>query len=108
MNEFPTEEEIKSNQDKLIASLEHGEFSLLDGIMSAQTKALASALGTDGTDMSSLWAMTRQDWSCPACERHKTQIARPNKNNQLMCRLVAHHDHMQELLKKNFKKFLFH
>lgn len=50
------------------------------------------------------WAMTPQDWHCPACGRHKRELARLNAKGELMCRLVDHHDHMRDLLVERFEE----
>jgi hypothetical protein len=34
-----------------------------------------------------------RDWRCPACYRNKREIARIDKNGNLLCALVWHHDH---------------
>lgn len=36
---------------------------------------------------------TRPDWMCPCCFRSKMDIARLDKNGNLLCALVDHHDH---------------
>ena len=36
---------------------------------------------------------TEPDWVCPSCLRNKTEIARLDKNDQILCRIVEHHDH---------------
>lgn len=33
------------------------------------------------------------DWRCPACCRSKQEIARGDKNGNLLCAIVQHHDH---------------
>ncbi|ATZ74437.1 hypothetical protein CWC33_12335 [Idiomarina sp. X4] len=91
------------NSKKIIDEIRDGSLTRLDGVMSTQTMELIEVFQTFGVDMTSFWALTPQDWSCPVCERHKIHIARPNRNNDLMCRLVEHHDHAQELLKQQFE-----
>lgn len=86
-----------------IQSVEAGA-SRLDGVMSSQTSSLLVQFDCAGVDMDTLWAYTPMSWQCPACLRSKTQIARPNKNGDLMCRLVEHHDHMKDHLIKEFEK----
>lgn len=36
-------------------------------------------------------------WRCPCCHRNKREIARLDKNGNLMCALHWHHDHFSEL-----------
>jgi hypothetical protein len=37
------------------------------------------------------------DWCCPVCHRQKPEIARRDKNGNLLCQLVWHHDHLSHL-----------
>ncbi len=37
------------------------------------------------------------DWCCPSCHRSKSEQARRDKNQNLMCALHNHHDHMVHL-----------
>ncbi|WP_426336989.1 hypothetical protein ACN9MY_06180 [Pseudoduganella sp. R-31] len=94
--------EISPGDEALLRSIEDGT-SILDGVMSPQTKALVAAFDCKGVDMDMLWAYTPMAWKCPACQRSKIEIARRNKNGDLMCRLVEHHDHMKDLLLKKFE-----
>lgn len=93
---------IYPEDEALLRSIEIGN-STLDGVMSPLTKALLKSHGCTGVDMDTLWAYTATSWKCPACQRPKAEIARPNKNGDLMCRLVEHHDHMKDLLLRKFQ-----
>ncbi|MCK4118444.1 hypothetical protein ACI2UK_13480 [Ralstonia nicotianae] len=75
----------------------------LDGIMSPLTRALIERFGAQGVDMTLGWACTPMQWACPACGRSKPEIGRLNAKGELMCRLVEHHDHMQDLVEKEFE-----
>lgn len=88
---------------EFIRSVEIGT-SYLDGVMSPTTKTLVDKFNCTGVDMDRLWAFTPPAWICPACQRPKSQIARRNKNGDLMCRLVEHHDHMKDHLLREFEK----
>lgn len=98
-------ETLDDTERNLLKDVETGHIEL-DGVMSPLTRLLATRFSTEGVDMDQLWAYTPMDWACPACGRTKEAIARPNKNNQLMCRLVDHHDHMKDLLEKVFDESL--
>lgn len=97
-----TNDELNKNAEAFIESIENGSFIYLDGVMSPQTRQLVKAHGAVRADMTMWWAYTSQDWTCPACQRTKSEIVRLNTKNELMCRLVEHHDHMQDLLIKRF------
>lgn len=77
----------------------------LDGVMSPQTLALLARFGTKRADMTEWWAKTPQAWICPGCDRPKPDLVRLNAHNELMCRLVEHHDHMANALEE---RFVFH
>ncbi|MDP1953255.1 MAG: hypothetical protein Q8K71_02130 [Polaromonas sp.] len=76
----------------------------VDGAMSPLTKELMARFGATEVDMTSWWAWTPSEWTCTACGRPKSAIARLNQKGQLMCRLVEHHDHMQNLLLERFRQ----
>lgn len=38
-----------------------------------------------------------ENWHCPSCHRGKEDIARLDKNGELFCQMVPHHDHMDKL-----------
>ena len=89
--------------DRLIHDIANGKRKDIDGIMSPLTQRLLIKLGATGVDMSEYWIRTPQNWICPACGRSKEELARKNSHNQLMCKLVSHHDHMQDLLLERFR-----
>jgi rubredoxin len=99
---LPTSEEVNKNTEAFIESIENGSFIYLDGVMSPQTRQLVATHGAVRADMTIWWSHTSQDWTCPACRRTKPEIVRLNTKNELICRLVEHHDHMQDLLVKRF------
>lgn len=103
MKERLPEDYITCNE-QLVSEINNGFVTALDGVMSPQTRELVDFFEACGVDMTTLWALTPQAWECPVCKRGKKSIVRLNKNNDLSCRLVAHHDHMQELLKKRFEE----
>lgn len=88
-------------REEIIQSIKNG-VATLDGVVSDQLQKLAKRLGAVGFDMDEWWAKTPPRWTCSGCGRSKLQIARLNKKGELMCRLVAHHDHMGDLLKDLF------
>ena len=61
MDEWPSVEELKRNREALIAALNSGVFTFLDGIMSARTLELVRRFAASDVDMTSLWAMTPQN-----------------------------------------------
>lgn len=40
-------------------------------------------------------------WRCPCCHRSKPEIARLDKNENLLCSVVEHHDHFDESVAKH-------
>lgn len=94
-------ERLEDSQRRFLKMIAEGHHSL-DGVMSPQSVALVEMFQASGIDMTLLWAITPQNWECPACGRKKEKIVRLNSKNLLMCRLVAHHDHVKNLLVKEF------
>lgn len=97
-------EEVERRKSAILAGVESGQISLIDGVMSPISKAIAEKLETTEFDMNSWWVETPQNWICPACGRGKLEIARVNTKGEAMCWLVEHHDHMQNELKKRFQE----
>ncbi len=95
---------LKKRQAALIAAIQNGTLSLLDGVMSPISQAIANRLGTTNFDMNSWWVETPTYWLCPACGRGKLEIARLNTKGEIMCHLVEHHDHMKDVLKRRFRE----
>lgn len=99
-------EQLADNRDQtLVAAITAGQVTNIDGVMSPVSVVISRQLGTTRFDMDSWWIMTPQDWICPGCGRSKIEIARLNTKGEIMCRLAAHHDHMQDALKTLFQKF---
>lgn len=42
-------------------------------------------------------------WHCPICCRSKREFARRNKNGELLCRVVRHHDHFEHHIEKQLR-----
>lgn len=94
---------LTPESQKLKDAIESGKCKMLDSIFSPLTRRLIKKFASDGVDMTDLWIRTPQFWTCPGCGREKEQIVRLNAKNQLMCRLVEHHDHMKDLLLERFR-----
>lgn len=58
---------------------------------------LKTTLGAQGEGDVYLFCMVRADWRCPCCHRSKTEIARLDRNGNLLCSIVEHHDHFGDL-----------
>jgi rubredoxin len=99
-------EEIAADYQKaredFFAKVSRGDIAL-DGVMSPLTRQLVEHFEADGVDMTLAWACTPREWECPSCGRAKSNIVRLNSKGQLMCRLVEHHDHMKDLVEREFK-----
>lgn len=89
--------------EKLLEDIKSGRLKMIDSVHSPLTKKLVAQFGAVDADITDLWMPTPQHWICPGCGRNKEQIVRLNKHNQLMCRLVEHHDHMKDLLLERFR-----
>jgi rubredoxin len=104
MSADPSDLERQRRARAFLQRMEDGVLPL-DGVMSPATRSLVDAFAATGVDMTTWWAWTEPDWQCPACGRRKPELVRLNQNGHLMCRLVEHHDHMQDLLLKRFREF---
>jgi len=93
---------FQKSRENFFARVARGQFPL-DGVMSPLTRMLIERFDADGVDMTSAWSFTPMDWLCPSCGRTKSDIVRLNSKRQLMCRLVEHHDHMKDLVEREFK-----
>jgi rubredoxin len=99
-------EQLSDDRDQaLVEAIATGVVTDIDGVMSPVSVAISRQLGATRFDMDSWWITTPHDWICPGCGRTKLQIARLNTRGEIMCRLAAHHDHMQDALKTRFQKF---
>ncbi|MCW0422137.1 hypothetical protein NB713_000080 [Xanthomonas sacchari] len=56
----------------------------------------------DDVEMNSHWIGCSQEWTCPCCGRSKFQISRIGRKQQILAKLVIHHDHMGEALQAAF------
>lgn len=79
-----------------IAELIENAGDSIDGAWSPTTAAIKQSLGCDRIDLNSNWALTPQDWRCPACTRSKHEIARVLPQGVIMMHLHRHHDHFDE------------
>jgi rubredoxin len=102
MSADPADVARERRAEAFLKGVEDGSVPL-DGVMSPSTRGLVEAFGATGVDMTTWWAYTEADWVCPGCGRAKKDLVRLNQNGHLMCRLVEHHDHMQDLLLERFR-----
>jgi hypothetical protein len=61
---------------------------------------LKEALGARGFGNVSKFSDTWPDWRCPGCGRTKAEFARLDKNGNLLCATVSHHDHFENCVYK--------
>lgn len=74
----------------------------LDGEWGSQTAEIAKQLNSTGFSLNNWWVLTSPDWTCPACNRPKREIAKINRHGDMMGHLVTHHDHMGDYLADRF------
>lgn len=101
-----TVEEAQSQRQEalaiLVASVNAGEVSCLDGVNSPMSLAIKKHHRVDDFEMNSNWIGSAQDWFCPCCNRSKFQITRIGNKGQILAKSVVHHDHMGDALKNAF------
>lgn len=88
--------------DMLVESVKTGELTCIDGIDSPLSRKIKAYHKKDEFEMNSHWIGSSQTWGCPCCERSKFQISRIGNKNQILAKLVIHHDHMREVLDAEF------
>jgi hypothetical protein len=59
-------------------------------------RSLIETLGARGTGNVAGFSKVGIYWRCPACGRSKAEIARLDKNGNLLCAIVSHHDHFHD------------
>jgi hypothetical protein len=45
------------------------------------------------------------DWVCPSCHRNKSEISKIDKNGNLCCPIVSHHDHFRDLAEQKLPDY---
>ncbi len=51
------------------------------------------------TRVNSAWFDTPNDWNCPVCKRHKSELIRPDNAGKPFASLEDHHDHISAFIK---------
>ena len=54
-------------------------------------------------EMNDLWEQAPNAWECPACRRTKQAIVRRTGSGKLVGKIVCHHDHIYEHVRKLFR-----
>lgn len=86
----------------LVKSVSDGEITTIDSVDSPLSTAIKAHHRLTDFEMNAHWIGSSQAWSCPCCGRSKFHISRVGKKNQILAKLVVHHDHMGEALKAAF------
>ncbi|MBO9356915.1 hypothetical protein GG851_23245 [Bordetella petrii] len=87
-----------------IQCINDGTLTLLDGPDSPLSRQIKSHHGLGTFEMNGNWIGSSQDWQCPCCDRNKFEISRAGNKEQILAKLVIHHDHMSDALKAAFRK----
>ena len=70
----------------------------IDDPASPTNAAIQESLGARRLEINALWISTPPDWICPCCQRIKPDCARLGTKDQMLGKLVAHHDHIEQLI----------
>jgi rubredoxin len=95
MEKFQTFEEFLDYVNKR-------NFYNFDSEHTLNTRELIKQFGAKGVHMNRHWAQRGFNWSCPSCNRTKSEIVRLNKHGDLSCQLHEHHDHTPDIAKELF------
>lgn len=90
--------------EQLKEYLKENDLLGLDSEFSPFMQRLKKQFNADDIHINRWWVMTSKSWKCPVCERGKEQIVRLNKHNHLSGQLHEHHDHIKDLVEKEFNK----
>jgi|GEM_PF-3360604 len=60
--------------------------------------------GADGLGSIANFFDVEADWRCPCCLRDKSELARKDKNGNLLCALHRHHDHYVHCIAHQVRK----
>lgn len=88
----------------LVESVNAGEITSLDGVGSPLSGRMKAHHRLESFEMNSNWMGSSQNWLCPCCARSKFQISRIGNKQQIVAKLVVHHDHMHDALEEEFHK----
>jgi len=69
-----------------------------DGTWSAAIKAARTKFGVEKLDLEENWASCDPSWTCPCCNRPKSELLRVSDKGVLLARLENHHDHLTDAL----------
>lgn len=86
----------------IVEAVNSGGLTCLDSVESPLTKRIQDFHGIKNFETNDNWLGSSQEWVCPACSRDKFQISRVGKKEQILAKLVVHHDHMGDLLDEAF------
>lgn len=93
----------KEALEVLVKSFERGEITSIDGVKSAGSRRIIEKHGDRPFEMNSNWICSAQDWVCPCCGRSKIDVSRVGAKEQILAKLVIHHDHMGEVMEEEFR-----
>lgn len=86
----------------LLDCIKTGEIKLLDSTQSPSSRMIRDHHNLDLFEMNRNWSGSDQGWMCPCCARSKFQISRIGNKQQILAKLVVHHDHMADAMKQAF------
>lgn len=86
----------------LLDCIKTGEITLLDSTQSPMSCVIRDHHNLDLFEMNRNWSGSDQGWVCPCCTRSKFQISRIGNKQQILAKLVVHHDHMADAMKQAF------
>lgn len=90
------------NFDDFLEYASKHNFYLIDSEHTLNTKELVKRFCAKGVHMNRHWVQRGFNWSCPSCNRTKSEIVRLNKHGDLSCQLHEHHDHTPDIANELF------
>lgn len=90
--------EIWRLQEELIEIARAYGIPDIDDPNSESNKRICTSLQAVAPEINSVWASVPGEWICPCCRRSKLDCARLGAGGQMLGKLVAHHDHFEDLM----------
>ena len=92
------------SEDELNEFLKENDLDGLDSQYSPSMQKLKKEFNAKDIHINNWWVRTPSSWICPVCNRAKRDIVKINKHGDLSGQLFSHHDHVEDLVKKEFER----
>jgi rubredoxin len=95
---FQRREEIQTLEKQLMEIGQKYGVPNIDTPNTTANTSIQMALGATDVEVNSIWIAAPPSWCCPCCGRAKRECARRGIMGQMLGKLVAHHDHIEDYI----------